>query len=164
MVLDLSLSALLFWAAGMSKAGNRSLFLRLRLVFAAEPELRFAGYLLTKRAKLSHHGPIRWREPRDPLSPFLPSTQTVFQNNNTKITFTKPKENWECWEIVSDVWEALLPRPTGTLSISTGCTMFAWHIQSIKTSNKSITESQLPKSLEPQQTLQPEENSSVDIR
>lgn len=39
----------------MSKAGNRSLFLRLRLVLAAEPELRLAGYLLTKRAELNHH-------------------------------------------------------------------------------------------------------------
>lgn len=41
----------------MSKARNRSLFLRLGLVLAAEPELRLAGYLLTKRAELNHHRP-----------------------------------------------------------------------------------------------------------
>lgn len=33
----------------MSKARNRSLFLRLGLVLAAEPGLRLAGYLLTKK-------------------------------------------------------------------------------------------------------------------
>lgn len=42
----------------MSKARNRSLFLRLGLVLVAEPELRLAGYLLTKRAELNHHGPF----------------------------------------------------------------------------------------------------------
>lgn len=51
MVLDLSLSALLFWAAGMSKAGNGSLFLRLRLVLAAEPELQFGVCLRTNRER-----------------------------------------------------------------------------------------------------------------
>lgn len=54
MVLDLLLSALLFWAAGMSKAGSRSLFLRVRLVLVAEPELRLGGYLLTKGTELNH--------------------------------------------------------------------------------------------------------------
>lgn len=39
----------------MSKAGNRSLFLRLRLVLAAEPEQWLVGYLLTKRAELDQH-------------------------------------------------------------------------------------------------------------
>lgn len=42
----------------MSKARNRSLFLRLGLVLAAEPGLRLAGYLLTNRAWLCHRQPF----------------------------------------------------------------------------------------------------------
>lgn len=69
----------------MSKARNRSLFIRLRLVLAAEPELRLAVYLRTKRAELNHHGPFaEASQESGRLMSCMPSCQTVSQINNTK--------------------------------------------------------------------------------